>query len=128
MTITTGEDVIRITHAAPQQTSAVVIRGDEEEALTLPLQLDGNPRTIGIVWRVDEGNDSTLVLSRVDSFSAAADAGLAKGDRIYQLDGKPITSEAEFVKSLKANPEELTLQMERAGLMKSAHNQTIASA
>jgi len=63
------------------------------------------------------GNIPSVVIRSVQSGSAAASAGLAAGDVIVSIDGKPALRAADFYRSLleQAPGRQLSLQVERPG-------------
>ena len=77
--------------------------------------LRGKPFRIGITWRADPLDPQVMVLVRVIADSPAARAGLRRGDRIYGVDGRPITSFEEFSRQVREARDRLELLVERQG-------------
>ena len=76
------------------------------------------PLRLGISWRRDPGEPTSVILSRVVPRSAAAAAGLTVGDRIYALDGQRFPSPDEFRDSMRASAGERLLTVERDGRLR----------
>lgn len=57
---------------------------------------DQPPPRLGISWRTDDAAPGAVCLSRVVAGTPAAAAGLAAGDRIYEIDGQPFADENTF--------------------------------
>ena len=72
-----------------------------------------------MMWRVDDAEPGTVILTRVIRGSAAARAGLAAGDRVYQAGGRDFADEAAFVRLTKQPSDSLPLLVERDGRLRS---------
>jgi hypothetical protein len=81
-------------------------------------QLPANPPRLGVSWRVDPAEPGTVVLVRVAPGSPAEHAGLAPGDRIYQVAGEDFVDDAQFAQRVKALPGPITLLVEREGKLR----------
>jgi hypothetical protein len=106
----------------------VVRRYGQAEPLKRKVELEGSPMRVGISWRVDDAEPGTIVLSYVLADSPAARAGLAAGDRIYQVGGHNFRDEQEFAKLLEGGPRPLDLLVERDGRLRHAIIQWTADA
>jgi hypothetical protein len=76
---------------------------------------EGKPLRIGIVWRSDDAEPGTAVLSWVEPGSPAARAGLQADDRIHQVNGRGFADEDELSKLLSTLPGPIHLGIERNG-------------
>lgn len=83
----------------------------EELALSLP----GNGTRLGVTWREDEGEPDSLIVVQVVKGSAADEAGIWPGDRIYAVGKEDSVSAASLAKSVADADEEIVLQVERMG-------------
>jgi hypothetical protein len=74
---------------------------------------------LGISWRADSAEPGAVFITRVVDGTPAAAAGLAIGDRIYELNGQPFadatTFESTILSDLESNPNEMGLLIERRG-------------
>jgi hypothetical protein len=79
---------------------------------------DGKPLRVGIVWRADDAEPSTAILTGVVPNSPAARAGLQADDRIYQVNGRNFAGEEELLKLLGTLPSPIHLGVERNGQLR----------
>jgi len=93
-------------------------RDGETEPLEASVRLEGEPLRLGITWWVDEAEPGTIVLTHVVPGSPADRAGLAAGDRIYQVAGKDFPDDAAFARLVTTEPEPLVLLVERDGRLR----------
>jgi hypothetical protein len=103
---------------AASPASFSVKRSGEEKPLELKAMLAGAPLRWGMMWRVDDAEPGTIILTHVVRGTAAAKAGLAAGDRIYQVGGRDFADEAAFVKLTKTDADSLPLLVERDGRLR----------
>jgi hypothetical protein len=94
---------------------ALVIQREDQEPLSLTVDLAGEPMRLGVSWREDDAEPGTLVLARVTYGSPAALAGLQVGDRIYQVAGHDFRNAAEFQQLLEHALSPWELLVERRG-------------
>jgi hypothetical protein len=73
------------------------------------------PARLGISWPTRRKDESGLVVSDVGAASAAARAGVQRGDRIVKLDGRDVTDDGEFQSRILAIDKTCTLTLERPG-------------
>lgn len=105
-----------------RQTSPVkltVARADKAEPFQLDVALGGSPVRIGLSWSNDDGEPESVVVKRVTPGSPAAYAGLQEVDRVYEVDGVQFRSSAEFEALLEKAGKQMTLLIERRGIMQS---------
>jgi membrane-associated protease RseP (regulator of RpoE activity) len=119
-----SDDLTGAVLAAPAETSAVILRPGQEkpgqERLgPIKIELEGKPLRVGIVWRVDDAEPGTAILTGVVPGSPAARSGLQADDRIYQVNGRNFTGEEELLKLLGALPSPIHLGIERSGQLRS---------
>ncbi len=80
---------------------------------------DEPPPRLGVTWREDEAEPGSVFLTRVVEGTPAAEAGLAVGDRIIELDDQPF-ADGDILRtginaSLDAARPEMKLLTERRG-------------
>jgi hypothetical protein len=63
-----------------------------EPAADVTVALTGSPTQLGLSWREDDGEPGTVFITRVVPHSPAARAGIKLNDRIYALNGDPLTN------------------------------------
>ncbi|MEZ6109262.1 MAG: M20/M25/M40 family metallo-hydrolase [Pirellulaceae bacterium] len=80
--------------------------------------LAGSPARVGMSWRLDEGDESIAVVTRVAPMSRADRTGLQVGDRIYRVNDELVTSNEALREQLLAAHGELPLRVERAGVLR----------
>jgi len=90
----------------------------EKELLDKAVNLPDEPLRCGIVWRVDDAEPGAIILTHVAADSPAAQAGLAAGDRIYQIGGRDFADEEAFALLAKTLPFPLQLLVERDGRLR----------
>jgi hypothetical protein len=79
---------------------------------------DGKPLRVGIIWRADDAEPSTAILTGVMPNSPAARAGLQVDDRIYQVNGRNFAGEEELLRLLGTLPSPIHLGIERNGQLR----------
>lgn len=112
------QDILENVSVAPGRKMAFTVTRQANGSLqTLSLsiapELDKNTGAgkIGIYPWVDP------VVDAVEQGSAAAIAGLRKGDRLVGMDGRPVANSIDVSQDLVAKPQKVTLAYERAGAM-----------
>ena len=116
--ILSDDDFFGAVAEAANPASLTVKRPGEQKPLDLTATLVGSPLRWGMTWRVDDAEPGTVILTHVVRGSAAARAGLAAGDRIYQVGGRDFADEAAFVRLTKPLSESLPLLVERDGRLR----------
>jgi hypothetical protein len=101
--------------AAANPVAITLKRADEKQPRHLTATLVGSPLRWGMTWRVDDGEPGTVILTHVVHGSPAARAGLAAGDRIYQVGDRDFKDEAAFIQMTGTPAESLPLLIERDG-------------
>jgi S1-C subfamily serine protease len=81
------------------------------------LKLPGNPVRLGFSWDQDRAASSMVMLTRVVPGSAAAQAGLAPRDRVYQVDGREFANGQEFGRLVTSATGPVSLLVERQGVL-----------
>lgn len=97
-----------------------IARAGVAEPLTLTIIPRGEPIRVGISWRMDDAEPDTAIVSQVIFGSAAQQAGVQVGDRIYELGGQRFRSEAEFVNLLSTARDPFPMLLERNGQLRLA--------
>ncbi len=92
-----------------------VARGESEEPVHVTARLRGEPLRLGISWNEDDAEPGILLLTNVVPGTAAAEAGLRKGDRILTLAGEPFASADEFVARCSRLDKAVDVEIERDG-------------
>ncbi len=116
--IRSDDDFYGAVSAAANPVTMTVKRPGEKKPLTLTATLSGDPLRWGMMWRVDDAEPGTVILTHVVRGSAAARAGLAAGDRIYRVGGHDFADESAFVRLTKAPADSLPLLVERHGRLR----------
>ncbi len=70
------------------------------------------------MWRVDDAEPGTVILTYVVRGSPAARAGLAAGDRIYQVGGHDFADDSRFCPPDEGRRDSLPLLVERDGRLR----------
>jgi hypothetical protein len=117
--IGSDDDFYGAVSRADSRAALTVKRPGEKRPLELTVALAGNPLRWGMIWRVDDAEPGTVILTHVVCGSSAARAGLAAGDHIYQAGGRDFADEAAFVRLTKSHDESLRLLVERDGRLRS---------
>ena len=111
------EMVSAILHAG-KSVSILLKRADEKDPSTVTLELDGNPVRLGISWRNDLAEPSTVIITRVVSGSPAQLSGLKAGDRIYAVGGREFQTSSGLLELLKTLPSPISVLVEREGRLR----------
>lgn len=104
--------------SAPSPALVVVKRPGHDRPMELSVSLDGVPMRLGIRWRVDDAEPGTIILTEVVPGSPADRAGLAAGDRIYQIAGSDFADESRFAELARTLPGPIELVVERKGQLR----------
>lgn len=109
MPVADREELVTAMQEAPQKTKATVLRGTDaiEFDIEFPVDLDAPIRRYGM--RVSD----ELEVDRVTKDEIAAKAGVAQGDVILSLDGKPMKTKAEFSAALEAAKDAMRIELRR---------------
>ncbi|MCE5268893.1 MAG: M28 family peptidase [Planctomycetaceae bacterium] len=118
--IRSDDDFFAAVSAADKPASITLRRPGQNQPLSLTVHFAGSPLRWGVVWRVDDAEPATVILTHVVPGSPAARAGLAAHDRVYQVDGHDFADEAAFALLAKTAPESLQLLVERDGRLRIA--------
>ena len=132
-----GEEIIRVNgaetptwglaigevveQAMDQENVSVEVRTDHGasivRSMTVPHEITENPNSLHERLGFQPWEPSLPpVVDRVEPNGAAEAAGLAAGDRLLSVDGKPIKDWQQWVEHVRANPgKEMGLQVERNG-------------
>jgi hypothetical protein len=111
-------DFFAAVSAAQSPAAMTIKRPGEAKPRELRVELPGHPLRWGIVWRVDDAEPGTLILTHIVPGSPAARAGLRVGDRIYQAAGRDFADEAAFSQLVKTRAAPLQLLIERDGRLR----------
>ena len=101
--------------AASSPVEVLVHRRGDQNPTNYQIELDGRPLRIGISWRLDDAEPSTVLLTRVVPASPAEAAGLQVGDRIYDVQGERFSDSEQLFELLTTLSSPMTLSVERAG-------------
>ena len=116
--IRSDDDFFGTVCTAENPVTVTVKRPGEKTPRNLSVSLTGSPLHWGIMWRVDDAEPGTIILSHVVPGSPAALAGLAAEDRIYQVGGHDFSDEANFALLAKTLSQPLQLLVERDGRLR----------
>ena len=101
--------------AARGETTFLVERAGSSIPQLLKVTPTGEPIRVGVMWRTDEGEPGTVILTQVVYGSAAHLAGLKVGDRVYAVGGRPFKTQEEFSTLLTTVGNPLEMRVERSG-------------
>jgi S1-C subfamily serine protease len=104
---------------APPRVTVLIEHPGEPKPVEVTIELKGVPFRVGITWRVDDGEPGSVIITHVVDGSPAAKAGVKRGDRIYQVNGRDFSGELELFERLRTFPGPLRFQVERAGQLRS---------
>lgn len=120
-----GLPVERIEHflaqvqAAPREVEITVAppasAEETENSRLVQVTLDLEPLPLGIGWKTDEAEPSSLVLDRVTPGSLAAMSGLVPLDRVYEVGGVPLSNSDQFRELVTRFDAPIQLLVERNG-------------
>jgi C-terminal processing protease CtpA/Prc len=79
------------------------------------VQLAGKPQRLGITWQMDDAEPGVVIVTQVETDSAAARAGLQRHDRVYDVAGHTFRNGDEFRELAMSLPFPLALRIERNG-------------
>ena len=99
---------------ADREVTATVRRPGRSEPVELFVRLNGEPTHIGLTWRTDNAEPSSVILSQVIPHSAADLAGLKPLDRILSMRGQP-ASDIEVARMAKQPSLPMAITFEREG-------------
>ncbi|MCE5199250.1 MAG: RIP metalloprotease RseP [Armatimonadota bacterium] len=111
--ITEGSQMTDLIHNMPgkQITLSVRRNGHSFEKRGVP---QWTIEYLGAVWSFKSGKQATV--DEIGERSASSKAGIRKGDKLASINGKPITSGAQFADAVNANGErKVTLTLARNG-------------
>ncbi len=114
-TIGSGEELIGAVRTAPSPTTMLVQRAGAEESLELRVELPGEPVRLGVVFREDEAEPGTVIVTYVVPGTPAAAAGIRRGDRIYRAGEQEFADSAAFRGLLAGLSGRVSLVVEREG-------------
>jgi S1-C subfamily serine protease len=104
--------------AAAGETTFTVERAGEAKPLEIKVRPAGLPIRVGIIWRTDDAEPDTVLITQVVYGSPAQLAGLAIGDRVYAVNGRNFADQDEFSRLITTLPGPLELEVERQGQLK----------
>lgn len=102
--IRSADDWMQAISTAQGQATLSVERLGQQQSWEATVKLQGSPLRVGVVWRLDDAEPGTAVLTYVLPGSPAARAGLQADDRIYQAGGFNFSSDAELSRLLIGAP------------------------
>lgn len=125
--IYTSDDLSGAVMAAENPCAVTVQRAGTAKPQELAVQLTGKPLRLGIMWRDDEAEPGTVVLTQVVPGSPAAESGLRVGDRVYQIGGRDFQSDTEFAELARTLASPVKLLIERDGKLQTVelHLETV---
>ncbi len=97
-------------------------RPGAEQTQSVSVPLIGGPTRLGLSWRADPAEPNAVYVTRVVEHSPAAAAGIQLHDRIYELDGQPISTPDSLLhrvrEMLAAGETSLTCLIESRGAIR----------
>ena len=91
---------------ATQDVTLDVLRGDDSAPQQVVVSLTGSPSQLGLAWRHDSAEPTSVFVTRVLDFSPAARAGIRLQDRILAFQGEPIAGQGALLERVKSQLEE----------------------
>jgi membrane-associated protease RseP (regulator of RpoE activity) len=116
--IRTDVDLIGAVATAPNATVATVEKSGKPAATEVPVQLMGQRLRFGFLWRLDDAEPRTVVLTQVIPGTPAAKAGLEAEDRILDVDGRSFADEKELAARLDKAAGGLRFRIDRNGRLR----------
>lgn len=113
-----GAQLQMIVLAAANAAVAVVQRPGEDAPVELPVALPGKPMRVGISWDQDRADPTVIILTQVVAGSAASQAGLAVGDRVYEVNDQAFADGTHFGQLVTTTSGPLRLLVERRGMVR----------
>jgi len=113
--IASGEELIGAVRTAPSKTTMLVARADGSEPVEVPVELAGKQLRLGVVFRQDEAEPGTAIVTYVIPGTPAHRAGLRRGDRIWSIAGRKFTGRTAFAQVLAELSGRVRLEVEREG-------------
>ena len=104
---------------APKEAEIEWQRTGEANSRQAKVQLSGEPVRWGFSWRNDDAAPTMMLVNRIVTGTAAAQAGLQVGDRIVEINAQTFRNSGEFERLLN-EPTKLEVVVEREGC-KSLH-------
>lgn len=104
--------------AAPPRIELTVMRAGGLDPLVIPVELAGNPVRLGLAWRSDDAEPGAVLVTRVVPGSPVDEAGIALGDRIYEVNGQPFADSQEFYEMATTLPGPLEMLVETRGRLR----------
>ncbi len=104
--------------AATIPADMTIEREGMDEPMKLTVHLPGNPVRLGLSWREDPAEPGTLLVTRVIRGSAADEAELTAGDRVYQIGNREFADGLEFIELSQTLPSPIELLIERNGTLR----------
>lgn len=95
--IANADTLSAIALQAEQTVTLQVVSAAANEPKTIELPLVGGPTRLGLSWRADPAEPNAVYVTRVVPASPAALAGFKLHDRIYELNGEPISTADELL-------------------------------
>jgi C-terminal processing protease CtpA/Prc len=102
--------------AAPSPITLRLARREATAETVVPLE--GKPLRWGFAWREDSAEPRSVMLCEVVPGSAAEQAGLQPGDRIYQVGTKDFLGSDAFLEELEGQQGPVRLLVERHGRLR----------
>lgn len=97
---------------------------EDGEMKTLNVQLEGTPQRIGLSWRTNDAEPSSVTVSGILPGSPAEASGLQRLDRILEIAGNAVTSSDQFREQVVGSEGVVELRVERNGRLLSLQLQT----
>lgn len=114
----TSAEFIRDVSASIPESSMLVQRAGSEETEEISLKLDGEPILIGLAFRTDTAETTSLIVSQVVANSPAALTGLQPNDRIVRFSGAGIKADEFSAETLLTAQSAVAVDYERSGIVK----------
>jgi S1-C subfamily serine protease len=105
----------RLVLAAQNPVSATLARTGAGEPVAVTLNLAGSPVRLGLSWQTDDAEPAAVIVNRVIPGSAADQAGVRVGERIYRAAGQDVV-DGDVLRRVAAEAQgSLALEVESSG-------------
>ncbi len=123
-TVSEVSDFRTLVVIADRDVTASVLRPSLSERLELSIRLNGEPSPLGLIWRTDDAEPDSVVLTQVVPHSPAALAGLRPLDRIRTVGNQ---SSIREITRLDSTALPLVVTFERVGVVTTTKILSIAT-
>ena len=111
----TLEDLKTTIQVVRNPVSLQIERPGKEAPIEVDVHLQGNPIRLGAGWIEDSALPNCVIITHVVAESPADRAGIAAGDILYEMGGRPLASSEELKQRVLSEPSPFQFRIERQG-------------